>query len=168
MLGFIFKILITFFTLTIGIFAQSNWTVDGGLFSNHAPNIISINRESRINENLSWYFSSGLPGIFVLGLEKNLKKTNNYQTQFSGSIGFDPSIDGFFRLAWTQTYKMSDKLTWSWGIHLPIVMIGYGSRFDENDKEVTGWKIETIASTAGSIDASSFIPLPIVNIAYDF
>jgi len=43
------------------------------------------------------------------------------------------------------------------GVSLVIVSLSYGT-----------WEIESIVSTAGSLDALVFLPLPMASLTYDF
>ena len=68
---------------------------------------------------------------------------------------------GWVRIAWTKDKIINNKFRYSWGISIPL--FNYGVRYREKMK-----RIDTIFTTAGSFDALDFIPLPILNITYDF
>ena len=139
------------------------------MFTTPAMNMITFTRYSELSDGRSWYFSTGLPGIAVLGLAKDYKGGNGNLNHITGSIGIDPSVDGFFRVAWSKDAFVYENVTLSWGVSLGIVSLSYGTRtIDDYDTEETGWEFETIFSTAGSSDAFLFLPLPMASLTYDF
>jgi hypothetical protein len=154
---------------TTSVYAQSNWKFDAGMFTTPAMNMITFTRYSELSDGRSWYFSTGLPGIAVLGLAKDYKGGNGNLNHITGSIGIDPSVDGFFRVAWSKDAFVYENVTLSWGVSLGIASLSYGTRIiDDYDTEETGWEFETIFSTAGSSDAFLFLPLPMASLTYDF
>ena len=158
---------------TTSVYAQSNRKFDAGMFTTPAMNMITFTRYSELSDGRSWYFSTGLPGIAVLGLAKDYKGGNGNLNHITGSIGIDPSVDGFFRVAWSKDAFVYENVTLSWGVSLGIVSLSYGTHDTEeidygNGIEYTGWKIESIVSTAGSSDAFLFLPLPMASLTYDF
>ena len=164
---------ILFLFFTTSVYAQSNWKFDAGMFTTPAMNMITFTRYSELSDGRSWYFSTGLPGIAVLGLAKDYKGGNGNLNHITGSIGIDPSVDGFFRVAWSKDAFVYENVTLSWGVSLGIVSLSYGTHDTEeidygNGIEYTGWEIESIVSTAGSSDAFLFLPLPMASLTYDF
>ncbi len=165
---------ILFLFFTTSVYVQSNWKFDAGMFTTPAMNMITFTRYSELSDGISWYFSTGLPGIAVLGLAKDYKGGNGNLNHITGSIGIDPSVDGLFRVAWSKDAFVYENVTLSWGVSLGIVSLSYGTHDTEeidddgNFKEYTGWEIESIVSTAGSPDALLFLPLPMASLTYDF
>ena len=163
-------LLIIFFTTSV--YAQSNWKFDIGMFMTPAMNIITFTRYSELNDGRNWYFSTGLPGIAVLGLAKDYKGGNGNLNHITGSIGVDPGLDALIRIAWSKEFELNEKLSWSFGIHFPLAIISYGSDggYWENDEYIEEnyhWGIKTIMTTAGSFDVINFIPLPMLSLTYN-
>ena len=163
-------LLIIFFTTSV--YAQSNWKFDIGMFMTPAMNIITFTRYSELNDGRNWYFSTGLPGIAVLGIAKDYKDGNGNLNHITGSIGVDPGLDALIRIAWSKEFEFNEKLSWSFGINFPLAIISYGSDggYWENDEYIEenyNWEIKTIITTAGSSDVINFIPLPMLSLTYD-
>ena len=145
---------------------KTNWFVDVGFLSNRAPDIFSITRDSKINDNLLW-FVTGPIHIIGIGIVKNLKRKTNHETNLSLMVGFRAGIWDVFsfslfqrrrwvRIAWTKDKIINNKFRYSLGISILLLKVTY-------DQD-----IESIFTTAGSFDALDFIPFPILNITYDF
>ena len=134
--------------------AQGQWSIDAGILSIHGPNLVSLNYETEIKENVYWHISAGLPAI-VTGFSKSYADDGNSRKRYSGTLGKVLGDDWMIHFAWTKEQNLSEKLIWSWGISVPILSID-------------DFQMESIISTAGSIDAAQFIPIPILNLRYDF
>ena len=141
-------ILITLITLINVNKAQSVWSIEGGLGTVHAPNLLNLNYEYHFDKNFSWHFSAGLPS-FTTGFTISNDKNSQYSLIIGKIIGDAWCI----RYAWVKQHSITEKLFWCYGLHVPIIM------FDNNG-------IESLISTAGSEDAALFLPLPIINIKY--
>ena len=170
---------------------KTNWFVDVGIGSNRAPNLFSITRDSKINDNLSWFVTGGIIYIFGIGVVKNLKRDSNHETNLSLMVGFLPSADpgdvssfslfdeGLVRIAWTKDKIINTKLRYSWGISIPLLNYFYDREheiYEDPDfqsaetfvgKE-TRLEIDNFFTTVGSLDVLLFLPGPILNITYDF
>ena len=171
---------------------KTNWFVDVGIGSNRAPNLFSITRDSKINDNLSWFVTGGIIYIFGIGVVKNLKRDSNHETNLSLMVGFLPSADpgdvssfslfdeGLVRIAWTKDKIINTKLRYSWGISIPLLNYFYDREheiYEDPDfqsaetfvgKE-TRLKIETILNPPPLFsDRIAWLPVPILNITYDF
>jgi hypothetical protein len=148
--------------------AQSQWSIQAGIFSIHGPNAASITYETEINGNVYWHISAGVPA-FTTGFSKTYSDDGNSRNRYSGTLGKVFGDDWMIHFAWTKEHDLTEHLIWAWGISIPIISADYGTRIiDDYETEETGWEIETIVSTAGSSDAAQFIPLPILNLRYDF
>ena len=170
---------------------KTNWFVDVGIGSNRAPNLFSITRDSKINDNLSWFVTGGIIYIFGIGVVKNLKRDSNHETNLSLMVGLLPSADpgdvssfslfdeGRVRIAWTKDKIINTKLRYSWGISIPLLNYFYDREheiYEDPDfqsaetfvgKE-TRLEIDNFFTTVGSLDVLLFLPGPILNITYDF
>ena len=171
---------------------KTNWFVDVGIGSNRAPNLFSITRDSKINDNLSWFVTGGIIYIFGIGVVKNLKRDSNHETNLSLMVGFLPSADpgdvssfslfdeGLVRIAWTKDKIINTKLRYSWGISIPLFHYVYDREYeiyeDPNFQSPetflgteTRLKIATIFNPPPLFsDRIAWLPLPILNITYDF
>ena len=169
---------------------KTNWFVDVGIGSNRAPNLFSITRDSKINDNLSWFVTGGIIYIFGIGVVKNLKRDSNHETNLSLMVGFPPPAtpqdvfslslfdEGRVRIAWTKDKIINTKLRYSWGITIPIIHYSYGTyeiyedpNFQSAETFVgkeTRLEIDNFFTTVGSLDVLLFLPGPILNITYDF
>ncbi len=163
---------------------KTNWFIDVGLFSDRAPNLFSITRDSQINDNLSWFVTGGIPYIFGIGIVKNLKRESNHETNLSLMVGDDGFpfflfYGGRFHIAWTKDRIINTKLRYSWGISIPLFYYGYDREHeiyeDPNFQSAetflgteTRLEIDSFFTTVGSIDVLAFLPFPILNITYDF
>jgi len=170
---------------------KTNWFVDVGIGSNRAPNLFSITRDSKINDNLSWFVTGGIIYIFGIGVVKNLKRDSNHETNLSLMVGFLPSADpgdvssfslfdeGLVRIAWTKDKIINTKLRYSWGIAIPLIHYSYGTHEIYEDPNFqsaetfvgkeTRLEIETIFNPPPLFsDRIAWLPLPILNITYDF
>ena len=100
-------------TKEVGLDKKTNWSVQGGFFSKHSPNIISVVRESQVGANSVWYFASGLPIILSVG-----HRIDN----LSMLIGIDPSVEpgGWISYAIDLT------------VFNPVISFGFGIMFAED------------------------------------
>ena len=170
---------------------KTNWFVDVGIGSNRAPNLFSITRDSKINDNLSWFVTGGIIYIFGIGVVKNLKRDSNHETNLSLMVGFPPPAtpqdvfslslfdEGRVRIAWTKDKIINTKLRYSWGIAIPLIHYSYGTHEIYEDPNFqsaetfvgkeTRLEIETIFNPPPLFsDRIAWLPLPILNITYDF
>ena len=170
---------------------KTNWFVDVGIGSNRAPNLFSITRDSKINDNLSWFVTGGIIYIFGIGVVKNLKRDSNHETNLSLMVGFLPSADpgdvssfslfdeGRVRIAWTKDKIINTKLRYSWGIAIPLIHYSYGTHEIYEDPNFqsaetfvgkeTRLEIETIFNPPPLFsDRIAWLPFPILNLTYDF
>ena len=171
---------------------KTNWFIDVGLFSDRAPNLFSITRDSKISDNLSWFVTGGI-GLHILGIGivRNLKRESNHETNLSLMVGFLPPDspqevfslylfdEGSVHIAWTKDRIINTKLRYSWGISIPLFYYGYDREHeiyeDPNFQSAetflgteTRLEIDSFFTTVGSIDVLAFLPFPILNITYDF
>jgi len=171
---------------------KTNWFVDIGLGSNRAPNLFSITRDSNINDNLSWFVTGGIPYIFGIGIEKILKRESNHETNLSLMVGFPPPAtpqdvfslslfdEGWVHIAWTKDKTINTKLSYSWGISIPLFHYVYDREYeiyeDPNFQSPetflgteTRLKIKTIFNPPPLFsDRIAWLPFPILNLTYDF
>ena len=172
-------------TNEIDLNQKTNWFVDVGLGSNRAPNLFSITRDSEINDSLSWYVTGGIPYIVGIGTVKNLKRESNHETNLSLMVGDDGFpfflfYGGRFHIAWTKDKIINTKLRYSWGISIPLFHYFYDREYeiyeDPNFQSAETFlgteprlEIETIFNPPPLFsDRIAWLPLPIVNITYDF
>ena len=161
---------------------KTNWFVDVGLGSNRAPNLFSITRDSKINDNLSWFVTGGIPYIFGIGIVKILKRESNHETNLSLMVGFPFSLfdEGWVHIAWTKDNTINTKLRYSWGISIPLFHYVYDREYeiyeDPNFQSPetflgteTRLKIATIFNPPPLFsDRIAWLPFPILNLTYDF
>ena len=148
-------------TAIIGLFllsnitiAQSQWSIDAGILSIHGPNLVSINYEVEINENVNWHISAGMPA-FTTGFSKTYSDNGNSRKRYSGTLGKVLGDAWMIHFSWTKEQEISKQLIWAWGISVPIL-------------SMDDFQMESLLTTAGSSEAAQFIPLPILNLRYDF
>jgi len=131
-------------------FKISIFSFEAGLGTVHAPNLLNLNYEYYFDKNFSWHFSVGLPS-FTTGFTISNQRNSQHSFIIGNIIGEEYCL----RYAWVKQKAISKNLFWCYGVHVPIIM------FDNNGTE-------SLMSTAGSEDAAMFLPLPIINLKYQF
>ena len=161
---------------------KTNWFVDVGLGSNRAPNLFSITRDSKINDNFSWFVTGGIPYIFGIGIVKILKRESNHETNLSLMVGFPFSLfdEGWVHIALTKDKTINTKLRYSWGISIPLFHYVYDREYEIYEEPnfqspetflgtETRLKIATIFNPPPLFsDRIAWLPFPILNLTYDF
>ena len=98
----------------VGLDRKPNWFVQGGFFSKHSPNIISVVRESQVGANSVWYFASGLPIILSVG-----RRFDNLSMLIGIDLNGEP-------VGWISYAK---DLT----VFNPVISFGFGIMFVDDD-----------------------------------
>ena len=131
-------------------FKISIFSFEAGLGTVHAPNLLNLNYEYYFDKNFSWHFSVGLPS-FTTGFTISNQRNSQHSFIIGNIIGEEYCL----RYAWVKQKEIYENLFWCYGVHVPIIM------FDNNG-------IESLMSTSGSEDVSLFLPLPIINLKFQF
>ena len=146
---------------TIKRYYQQGFIVEAGLGTVYAPNLLNLTYVFHFKNRFSWHISAGIPS-FTSGFSFSNERNSQYSLVLGKVIG-----DAFcLRFAWEKENQISEKLFWCYGVQVPIIMFDYGTRMDDYDNEYTGWEVSSLISTAGSLDAFDFYPLPLINIRY--
>ena len=92
---------------------KTNQLAQAGFISKDSPNIISIVRESKINEHYSWYIAGGLPLALSMGI-----RSNNVSILYGIDPGGEPG-------GWIS---FTEDLT----VFSPVIPYGLGIMFAED------------------------------------
>ena len=139
---------------TIKGYYQQGFIVEAGLGTVYAPNLLNLTYVFHFKNSFSWHISAGIPS-FTSGFSFSNERNSQYSLVLGKVIG-----DAFcLRFAWEKENQISEKLFWCYGVQVPIIMFDYRTEYNR-------WEVSSLISTAGSLDAIDFYPLPLINIRY--
>ncbi len=139
---------------TIKGYYQQGFIVEAGLGTVYAPNLLNLTYVFHFKNRFSWHISAGIPS-FTSGFSFSNERNSQYSLVLGKVIG-----DAFcLRFAWEKENQISEKLFWCYGVQVPIIMFDYRTEYNR-------WEVSSLISTAGSLDAIDFYPLPLINIRY--
>jgi hypothetical protein len=164
--------LIALTTFTNVSYAQKGLSIEGGLGTSHAPSFISLNYDIPLNDNFYWTLSAGAPSI-VTGVRYANYITRNNHTLVFGVGFFDGTNEMLVRYSWVKEKEIGYSGNWSfnYGMQIFLVTWYYGQvHSDPGEPQIDDdmWYAGSFLSTKGDFLVLKYLPMPLVNLKYQF
>jgi len=161
--------LIALTTLTNVSYAQNGLSIEGGLGTSHAPSFISLNYDIPLSDNFYWTLSAGAPSL-VTGIRYVSKMNDNSHTLVFGRDFYNEIL---LRYSWVKEKEIGYSGNWSfnYGVQMFLVKWYYGQTPSLPGEPVIEdyiWQSESFLSTKGDFLVLKYLPMPLVNLKYQF
>ena len=163
-------ITITIFTI-VSSSQEKGFSIEGGLGTSHAPSFISLNYDIPLNDNFYWTLSAGAPSIVTVVRYANYMSGHNHTLVFG--VGFFETNEILVRYSWVKEKDIGYSGNWSfnYGFQLFLVRWYYGQIHSDPGEPVIDdyiWYAESFFSTKGDRLVLKYLPMPLVNLKYQF
>ena len=166
------KLVLLLLCVPLLVFSQhKGFSIEGGLGTSHAPSFICLNYDTPLNDNFYWTFSAGVPSIVTGVRYANYITRNNHTLVFG--VGFFEANEMLVRYSWVKGKDIGYSGNWSlnYGVQLFLITWYYGQIYSDPGDPVIDdyiWHRESFFSTKGDRLVLKYLPMPLVNLKYEF